>query len=251
MTDLPARLGFTRGIRAHDEQIVEQRPVVDHRLAKVLCRTATGPLLVRDPVCRAVVLDRRGVVHRQQLDLLGEPTRRVALLVHHHGEQGVRLAQRARRVVDELRLHCLPALRQLVAAQRRQRPDLQLLDAPGAIDQRALRDSRAGLLDRSVILRPEAGPQLEAAFAPHEIYRGADRHADPDDDDQQDHLVHGGFSLWIASAARSVPMSPASEDLCPRPLRRRVGPRRRRAYRQAPVRERTAGACSARITARS
>lgn len=61
-----------------------------------------------DAVSGSVVLDNRRVVDRDVGRLLVEIVDRITALAHHLGNQPVRVAQCARRIVDECCLHRLP-----------------------------------------------------------------------------------------------------------------------------------------------
>ena len=75
---------------------------MDHRLAQVLGAGALSRAV--DRVRRAVVLDDLGMVDGDVGRLLLEVLDGVAALAHDLGEQRVRVGQRRRRLVDELRL---------------------------------------------------------------------------------------------------------------------------------------------------
>src|SRR5215218_128400 len=116
------------------EELGEQRPEVDHRLAQILgARVARGGP-GRDAVRGAVVLDHLRVIDRHVggalLELVGD---RVAALAHDLDDERVGLADGGGGLVDEPPLRGAPALDVAVARAGVELADLELLAALAAL----------------------------------------------------------------------------------------------------------------------
>ena len=122
-------------------------------------------MLAREPrvdrVRLAVVLDDFGVVDRHVGRLLLEVLDRIAALAHHFGDERVGVAERGRRLVDELRLRRTPAFGVAVARGRAQRADVEPAPPFAALAQLGLRGTLVAMLfNGTVVLGPEALAQL-------------------------------------------------------------------------------------------
>jgi hypothetical protein len=103
-----------------------------------------------------VVLDHLRVVDRDVGGALVEVLDRVAPLGHHRLDQAVGARDSPAWVVDELRLHSLPALQITVAGCLGERLDLELLPAFFARLQLGLRVTlRIGLAERALVFGAE------------------------------------------------------------------------------------------------
>src|SRR5215218_3005871 len=172
------------------EELGEQRPEVDHRLAQILgARVARGGP-GRDAVRGAVVLDHLRVIDRHVggalLELVGD---RVAALAHDLDDERVGLADGGGGLVDEPPLRGAPALDVAVARAGVELADLELLAALAALLQLGLGLAAvaAALLDGALVLGAEALLQLLGLPLAHQ-QDGSDHRGDHDD--RQDHVDH-------------------------------------------------------------
>src|SRR5919202_1741353 len=92
------------------EQVLEEGPVVHHRLAQILgCGFASG-LALRDRVRRPIVLDLLRMVDRNIGGPLLEIAHGIAACLHHLLHQAIGLPDGPLGVIDEPGLHRAPAV---------------------------------------------------------------------------------------------------------------------------------------------
>src|SRR5690606_32892454 len=167
-------------------------------LAQILGRRFAALRLQVDVVRVPVVAERPRVLNRQQGQLLVVVARRVAPVADQLGHQVVSRLDRCGRVVDELGLHRAPTGDVAFPVLRLDVPQLQFLVALLAVHKLPLGAHAAVLLvDRPVVLRPEAPPQRPTAGCPPETDRDGD-----EQDDQQDQQRY-------LRGCHGVPPSPA------------------------------------------
>ena len=100
---------------------------MDHRLAKVLGARLATLMPKRDVVGLVIMFDDDRMIDGDVAGALVEIADRIASRLHHVAEQRVSERNCARRIVDEARLNVVPALRELAALGRLERPDVELL----------------------------------------------------------------------------------------------------------------------------
>lgn len=114
---------------AHLEQFVDERAIVDDRLAQVLGVGLAAVVAPRNRVRGPVVLDHRRMVDRNVGRPVLEVADRLAAAQHQFAHQLIGFRQRAFRVVDEAHLQAAPRLAEMGCVRRGQRHDVQLLHA--------------------------------------------------------------------------------------------------------------------------
>src|SRR3954447_1104630 len=125
-------VAIERCVGAFLEQLVEEGPVMHHRLPQIFGRAVAGGRGPGEPVAFAVVLDDVGVVDGDVGGPLFEVVHRVAAIRHHLLDQHVRLAESAVRIVHEARLDALPLAEIALACAGREGPDVELIAPLGA-----------------------------------------------------------------------------------------------------------------------
>jgi hypothetical protein len=133
MPCLPWRVGISLDVGL--EQLLEERAVVDERLALRLY--ADVSLLLREVkrMGGPVMLNNIRVVDRYVSDLLIEVVNGITAFAHHPGHETIRLTHSRRRFVDERGLHYPPSLVVLCSRFRSQRDDVELLSPAFARDK--------------------------------------------------------------------------------------------------------------------
>src|SRR5207247_992733 len=145
---------LVRGTAA--EQLLEQRPVVPHRLTEILRRGLAALVRLRDAVRGAVPLDELRMLDGDVRRPLLEVVRRVAAFLHDLLDERVRLDHRTGRVVHELDLRRLPALHVALPRLGCQLADVQRLVTLLPMAQLTLGFTPiARLLDGAVVLASE------------------------------------------------------------------------------------------------
>src|SRR5690349_7271432 len=114
--------------RVCSDQIVEQSAVMDHRLAKILGTRLPSLMANGDVVRLVVVLDDHGMIDGDVAGALVEIAHRITARLHDVAEERVGKGDRARRIVHETRLDIVPAMDELAALVRIERPDVELFD---------------------------------------------------------------------------------------------------------------------------
>jgi len=92
------------------EQLLEQHPVVNHALAKVLRRGRSPFVRERHRVCLSVVLHHQRMIDGDLGDTLIEVLHGIAAILHDGSHETVGFLERAIGVVDESRLDDPPVL---------------------------------------------------------------------------------------------------------------------------------------------
>jgi hypothetical protein len=139
------------------EQVIEQRPEVDHRLTQLLGTGLSVCRPDRDPVGRSIVLDYYRMVH----GYVGGPlievvVDRVATVVHDSLHELIGLANRLYRLIDEVALSRGPLGQVPLAGGGIERPNLELTDSLTAIGQLLLGGALVTPLRHdAAVLRPE------------------------------------------------------------------------------------------------
>jgi len=137
---LACRFCFGGGARlpgvTGSEQVIEQRPEVDHRLAKLFGAGLSATSTERDLLRRSIILDHVRVLDRYVSRPLFEiRVNRIASVAHHSLNQLVGLADSCYRLIHEVALRRSPLLQVAFASGRLQGPDLEPADSLAAIRQ--------------------------------------------------------------------------------------------------------------------
>src|SRR6185369_2197190 len=193
-----------RGGRLVD-QIIEQRAIMNHRLAKILGAGFAARMTQGDLMGGAIILHDLRVIDRKIGRALLEIHDRIAAALHHAAEQIVGMGDGRLGIVDELGLHLPPLIDIARALFRRQRPDREFGDALLALMQQRFRlAGGADLRHRPLIFGAE--PRLEIV-APPSLEPEADRdRAEQDHERDQDDFGGGeGSHITLQSCAYRLP----------------------------------------------
>src|SRR5918997_2286288 len=109
--------------------MLEERPIVDHRLSQVLRRGCSPLVRYRDVVRRAVVVDNMRMIDGDVGRALFEVVDRVTAIPHYEDDQSVGLLHRLLRLIDETGLSLPPRARVALTSGGIEGPDLELLPA--------------------------------------------------------------------------------------------------------------------------
>ncbi len=163
---------------------MEERAIMDHRLAQFLSRGVLPGGASADVVRLAVVAECGGVGDGQVAQALLEPLRGISALGHHGGDESVGLGDGETGCVDEPLLDPRPLRRVRMPGLRVERADVQvgvtlltgeqlLLGLPAAV----------AVPYRPVVFGPETVPQMPAAIPDRQGVADRDQGQHHDDDD--------------------------------------------------------------------
>lgn len=157
------------------EEVLEERPVVDHCLAQVFGGCLTALLADRDVVRRSVVLNDVRMVYGDVGGALLEVTDGVATNLHQIRDEVVGFDHGAFRVIDELRLVGPPRLGEPSAMFRGQWLDMELLHAFDTSVQLTFGMARVTVLAyEALVLGAELAAELLTPPLLHEHERNDD-----------------------------------------------------------------------------
>ena len=93
------------------EQFLKQHAIVNHRLSQVFCAGLACAVPQCNVVRGTIVIDDDWIIDGQVCCPLFELSNRISTRLHHVGDQVVGNCHRSSRIVDEARLHFIPAHR--------------------------------------------------------------------------------------------------------------------------------------------
>ncbi len=159
------------------EQVVEQRPVPQQRLAQVFCACLLSQGALPHGMREPVILDGVRMVNRDQLDLRVEVLHRVTPRFHDAGDEGIGSVRRLRWLVDEALLQVTPFAGELQAGSFWQRLDVELSTLLFTCAKFGLgRTPVVAVLYRPVVFRAEAVAEHGGSALP------GSHHGQPDND---------------------------------------------------------------------
>ena len=176
------------------DELIEERPEVNHGLAEILGARLTSPMTNDDVAARAVVVHDRGVLDGEVVESVCGIFDGVTTRTHDLFDEPICLIDGSTRVIDESRLNRAPGLRERSASSRLN--DLSENDCTrrSSLEQFTLGfRRRLGRLQKAVVFRTETRSQRRRFPSPHEQPH-RDRHQGRDDDDRESHLhliIHG------------------------------------------------------------
>ena len=113
-----ARVGGSIARRFID-QIVEQRPIMDHCLTQVFGARLTARMTYRNGMSGAIIGDDFAVINRQVGCTLFEIADRIAACFHHIAQQHIGMADGTVGIIDDLALNTLSVTHEIVALRCR------------------------------------------------------------------------------------------------------------------------------------
>jgi len=151
------------------DELIEERPEVNHGLAEILGARLTAPMTNDDVAARAVVVHHRGVLDGEVVEPVFGILNRVTTRTHDIFDEPIRLIHGSTRVIDEPRLNRAPGLCILIRFVAAQRPQRKRLYTALALHQFALNLRRCfGRLQKAVVFRTETCSQSRCLPSPDE-----------------------------------------------------------------------------------
>lgn len=173
-----------RNVRINFQKFINKCAIVDHGLPHFF--RAGFPALPSQCELsrRAVVLNDHGMIYGQVGRTSLEVLERIATCRHHLRDELVGLADGALRVVDKAGLNATPFARKGVRLVVRERVQLEVADALGALSQKGLRTLLTDSRDGSFVLRSKAFAQIDplapAGECPDRKHDQHHHHTNPD-----------------------------------------------------------------------
>ena len=169
-----------RTTRVDFQKFVKKDAVIHHRLTHFFRPGFPSLPSLRERSSRPVVLDDHGMIDGQVLGSSLEVLQRIAARGHDLGDELVRLADRAVRVVHEQRLDATPLARERIRLILSELSKIETADAIGSLAKNGVRTRGPDSLNGTVILGSESFSQVPAA-------RTAHVGPDPKHEQQHDH----------------------------------------------------------------
>jgi hypothetical protein len=147
------------------QELVKERPVVDHGLTHFFRAGVTLLVSQRECARGAVILNYHRMIDRQVVRTLIEIFKRVATRGHHLRDELIGVADGAIRVIDKAPLNAMPFAGKRIGLIASERAQVEPADALSALPQNGVSTCRADGLNGSFVLGSKALAQVHALAA--------------------------------------------------------------------------------------